>query len=111
MRRLSAFGLVVRESACVSWGRIYSLPSNNCPLRKGGRLLLKKGATHMTTVAYDSLSAADHSRELRKAVIAATVGTTIEWYDFFLYGTAAGLVFGKLYFPNSDPTTATLLAF
>jgi len=61
--------------------------------------------------AYDSLSAADHSRELRKAVIAATVGTTIEWYDFFLYGTAAGLVFGKLYFPNSDPTTGTLLAF
>jgi MFS family permease len=67
---------------------------------------------HMASIAvYDSLSAAGHSRELRKAVIAATVGTTIEWYDFFLYGTAAGLVFGKLYFPNSDPTTATLLAF
>src|SRR6202158_932873 len=66
----------------------------------------------MASIAtYDSLSAADHSRELRKAVIAATVGTTIEWYDFFLYGTAAGLVFGKLYFPNSDPTTGTLLAF
>jgi MFS family permease len=67
---------------------------------------------HMASIAdYGSLSDADHSRELRKAVIAATVGTTIEWYDFFLYGTAAGLVFGKLYFPNSDPTTATLLAF
>ena len=66
----------------------------------------------MTSIAaYDSLSADDHSRELRKAVIASTVGTTIEWYDFFLYGTAAGLVFGGLYFPNSDPTTATLLAF
>src|SRR6201985_2702242 len=60
---------------------------------------------------YGSLSSIDHGRELRKAVIAATVGTTIEWYDFFLYGTAAGLVFGKLFFPNSDPTTATLLAF
>src|ERR1700756_5167900 len=60
---------------------------------------------------YGSLSSIDHTRQLRKAVIAATVGTTIEWYDFFLYGTAAGLVFGKLYFPNSDPTTATLLAF
>src|SRR6266446_3086689 len=60
---------------------------------------------------YSSLSSIDHGRELRKAVIAATVGTTIEWYDFFLYGTAAGLVFGKLYFPSSDPTTATLLAF
>ena len=66
----------------------------------------------MASIAdYGSLSHADHGRELRKAVIAATVGTTIEWYDFFLYGTAAGLVFGKLYFPNSDPTTATLLAF
>src|SRR3981189_2373974 len=60
---------------------------------------------------YGSLSPIDHGRELRKAVIAATVGTTIEWYDFFLYGTAAGLVFGKLYFPNSDPLAATLLAF
>jgi MFS family permease len=66
----------------------------------------------MTSIAaYGSLSAADQGRQLRKAVVAATVGTTIEWYDFFLYGTAAGLVFGKLYFPNSDPTTATLLAF
>ena len=46
-----------------------------------------------TTMA--PLSAQQHSAELRKAVIAATVGTTIEWYDFFIYGTAAGLVFGK----------------
>jgi len=60
---------------------------------------------------HGSLSAAEHSTQLRKAVIASAVGTTIEWYDFFIYGTAAGLVFGKLYFPNSDPTTATLLAF
>src|SRR3984957_1501948 len=60
---------------------------------------------------YGSLSSIDHGRELRKAVIAATVGTTIEWYDFFIYGTAAGLVFGKLYFPNSDPLTAPLASF
>jgi MFS family permease len=57
------------------------------------------------------LSASEHSRQLRRAVIAATVGTTIEWYDFFIYGTAAGLVFGKLYFPNEDPLTATLASF
>jgi metabolite-proton symporter len=57
------------------------------------------------------LSPADHSAQLRKAVIASTIGTTIEWYDFFLYGTAAGLIFGKLFFPNSDPLTATLAAF
>jgi metabolite-proton symporter len=60
---------------------------------------------------YTPLPAAEHSAQLRKAVIASTIGTTIEWYDFFLYGTAAGLVFGKLYFPNSDPLSATLLAF
>jgi MFS family permease len=58
-----------------------------------------------------ALSEAEHSAQLRKAVIASTVGTAIEWYDFFLYGTAAGLVFGKLYFPNSDALSATLLAF
>ena len=60
---------------------------------------------------YGSLPEAEHSAQLRKAVIASTIGTTIEWYDFFIYGTAAGLVFGKLYFPNQDPLSATLLAF
>jgi MFS family permease len=60
---------------------------------------------------YASLSEAEHSAQLRRAVIASTIGTTIEWYDFFLYGTAAGLVFGKLYFPNENPLSATLLAF
>lgn len=64
-----------------------------------------------TVETYGTLSEARHGAELRKAVIAATVGTTIEWYDFFIYGTAAGLVFGKLYFPNHDPLTATLAAF
>src|SRR5438132_2194030 len=64
-----------------------------------------------TTETYAALSAAEHSAQLRKAVIASTIGTTIEWYDFFLYGTAAGLVFGKLYFPNQEPLSATLLAF
>src|SRR5271167_224092 len=58
-----------------------------------------------------ALSDAEHGTQLRKAVVASTVGTAIEWYDFFLYGTAAGLVFGKLYFPNQDALTATLLAF
>ena len=63
------------------------------------------------TATYDDASDVDHRAQLRKAVVAATIGTTIEWYDFFLYGTAAGLIFGKLYFPNSDPLTATLAAF
>jgi MFS family permease len=64
-----------------------------------------------TTATYATLSASDHSAELRKAVIASTIGTTIEWYDFYIYGTAAGLVFGKLYFPNEDALTGTLAAF
>jgi MFS family permease len=65
----------------------------------------------MATATFGALPEAEHSAQLRKAVIASTVGTAIEWYDFFLYGTAAGLVFGKLYFPNQDALTATLLAF
>ena len=64
-----------------------------------------------TAAPYAALTQDEHSNALRKAVIASTIGTTIEWYDFFLYGTAAGLVFGKLYFPNEDPLTATLAAF
>ena len=60
---------------------------------------------------YAPLPDAEHSAQLRKAVIASTIGTAIEWYDFFLYGTAAGLVFGKLYFPNEAPLAGTLLAF
>jgi MFS family permease len=66
----------------------------------------------MTTVAAAGpLPELEHRRQLRRAVIASTIGTTIEWYDFFIYGTATGLVFGKLYFPNADPLTGTLQAF
>lgn len=50
-------------------------------------------------------------RQLVRAVVASTIGTSIEWYDFFLYGFVAALVFGKLFFPKSDPYTGTLLAF
>src|SRR5579872_2687814 len=57
------------------------------------------------------LQDADHRRQLRRAVIASTIGTTIEWYDFFLYSTVTGLVFAKLYFPQSDPLIGTLQAF
>ena len=46
-----------------------------------------------------------------KVVFASLVGTAVEWYDFFLYGSAAALVFGKLFFPESEPVTATMLAF
>src|SRR5213075_3003049 len=51
------------------------------------------------------------SAQLRRVVVASFIGTTIEWYDFFLYGTAAALVFNRLYFPTFDPLAGTLAAF
>src|SRR5579883_1437770 len=62
-------------------------------------------------LAPSSLSEAEHRSQLRKAVIASTIGTTIEWYDFLLYSTVTGLVFGKLFFPHSDPLVGVLEAF
>jgi metabolite-proton symporter len=47
----------------------------------------------------------------RKVIVASLIGTSLEWYDFFLYGTASALVFNKLFFPNFDPLVGTLLAF
>lgn len=67
----------------------------------------------MTTLGLDAaqLSPSEHRLQLRRAVIASTVGTAIEWYDFFLYSTVTGLVFAKLFFPQSDPRVGTLEAF
>jgi MFS family permease len=52
-----------------------------------------------------------HRAQLRRAAIASTVGTTIEWYDFLLYGQVASIVFAKLFFPTSAPLVGTLQAF
>jgi MFS family permease len=57
------------------------------------------------------LSDIEHRAQLRRALVASTVGTTIEWYDFLLYGQVTGLVFGKLFFPQSDPIVGVLQAF
>ncbi|EAP98120.1 putative integral membrane transport protein [Janibacter sp. HTCC2649] len=48
---------------------------------------------------------------VRRVIAASLVGTSLEWYDFFIYGTAAALVFNKLFFPDFDPLVGTLLAF
>jgi MFS family permease len=48
---------------------------------------------------------------LRRVIMASLIGTTVEWYDFFLYGAAAALVFNHLFFPTDDPAVGTMLAF
>src|SRR5258707_3698155 len=65
----------------------------------------------MSTPTGISAEAKSDRGMLVKAVIASTVGTAIEWYDFFLYSTITPLVFAKLLFPNSDPLVGTLQAF
>jgi metabolite-proton symporter len=50
-------------------------------------------------------------QDVKKVAFASFIGTTIEWYDFFLYGTAAALVFGDLFFPKAEPAVGTLAAF
>src|ERR1700691_3162498 len=66
-----------------------------------------------TTIALGTspMSEVEHQSALRRAVIASTVGTTIEWYDFLIYSTVTGLVFNRVYFPGSDPWVGTLQAF
>jgi MFS family permease len=64
-----------------------------------------------TDIALSPLSDAEHSRQLRRAIVAGTVGTIIEAYDFLLYVIVAPLVFAKLYFPSSEPLAGTLQAF
>ena len=56
-------------------------------------------------------SNAQEKRQLGRVVVASMIGATIEWYDFFLYGVVAGIVFNKLFFPASDPLVSTLLAY
>ena len=69
------------------------------------------GSTRMPAWEAGALTDREHATQLRRAVIASTIGTTIEWYNFFLYSTVTGLVFAKLFFPNSDPLVGTLNAF
>ncbi len=65
-------------------------------------------STHRETSAIED---AQHRRQLLRAILASTIGTSIEWYDFFLYSTVTGLVFARLYFPRADPLVGTIEAF
>lgn len=53
----------------------------------------------------------ESEKEVRRVVFASLIGATIEWYDFFLYGVVAGIVFNQLYFPTTDPLVSTVLAY
>ncbi len=68
-------------------------------------------STSIHTSSSGTITEAEHGLQLRRAVVASTIGTAIEWYDFFLYSTVTGLVFAKLFFPKSDPLVGTLQAF
>jgi MFS family permease len=68
-------------------------------------------ATLSASEPTNRLSDTEHRAHLRRALIASTVGTTIEWYDFLIYSTMTGLVFGKVFFAGSDPLIDTLKAF
>jgi metabolite-proton symporter len=64
----------------------------------------------VTATGFDR-SAVEHRRSIRQVAFASFIGTAVEWYDFFLYGTAAALVFPKLFFPHFSPLAGTLASF
>src|SRR3954471_22887432 len=64
-----------------------------------------------TPAARGGRAAPGHPSSRRRVVLASLIGTSLEWYDFFIYGTAAALVFNKLFFPSFEPLVGTLLAF
>jgi metabolite-proton symporter len=68
-------------------------------------------STTSRSVTEENPSSPPGNSSIVKVVFASLVGTAVEWYDFFLYGSAAALVFGTLFFPDADPVNATLLAF
>ncbi|MBV9250211.1 MAG: MHS family MFS transporter [Acetobacteraceae bacterium] len=69
------------------------------------------GTTSSPAWQASAMTDVEHGAQLRRAVIASTIGTTIEWYDFFLYSTVTGLIFARAFFPQSDPLVGTLEAF
>jgi MFS family permease len=65
----------------------------------------------MSTTAQPEVSESQRRSMLVRAVVASTIGTSIEWYDFFLYSIVTGLVFAKTFFPQADPSVGLLNSF
>src|SRR5450759_1828390 len=82
-------------------------PSTHQPNQTGELAMITPTSGNDAAVAPRKTSAT----ELRRVVFGSVVGTALEWYDFFIYGTAAALVFGKVFFPQAEPATGTLIAF
>src|SRR5580704_4063529 len=81
------------------------------PRRRGLRWLQHRGGMSMAATGTETVGATPARSSLGRVIFASLIGTTIEWYDFFLYGTAAALVFNKIFFPTLDPILGTMAAF
>src|SRR5436190_982487 len=102
-RRLWGAACSSRWSSGVADTRDTERPTPRCGWPRSGRELTVKANGGRETV--------DPRKTPKKAALASAVGSILEYYDFFIYGTAAALVFGKVFFPDSDPATGTLLSF
>src|SRR5262249_49570862 len=78
-------------------------------MRRGGRYC-RPFAT-ISAMSRDQTDGARSANAVARVVLASFIGTTIEWYDFFLYGTAAALVFNRLFFPELDASAGTMASF
>src|SRR5690606_36958946 len=76
-------------------------------------LRAQTGRNGMTSPAFTEVASgqSEPTTDMKKVAIASVIGTTVEWYDLFLFATASALVFNKIFFPGFDPLVGTLLAF
>src|SRR5438046_1837495 len=96
---------------CIGPRPMLSSASNDKGYRPARPMPERGSSMSAAKITAGPVSDLEHRTQLRRAVIASTVGTTIEYFDFLLYGQMAAIIFAKLYFPFSEPLTGTLQAF